>query len=118
MMMIQNPRLRLALLMSVTCALSGCQLFRHHRVAGCRDPQITSNLASLAPLRAPAGLDSPDTRNGVRIPQLNEPERPRAKTDPCLSEPPSYGTAPQIEQPVQKVSPTALPKALGGSSDK
>jgi hypothetical protein len=114
----QYSQLRLALLISVTCALSGCQLFRHHRSQGCREPQVTSNIDSLPPLRVPAGLDPPDTRNGVRIPQLNEPERSRAKTEPCLSEPPSYGTAPQIQQPVPKVSPSALPKVIGDSADK
>ena len=36
------------------------------------------------------GLDAPDTRNAIKVPPLNEPERPRVPGDPCLSQPPSF----------------------------
>lgn len=57
----------------------------------CREPAVPV-AEDRAPLRAPAGLDAPDTRNAVKVPPLNEPERPRGKGDPCLSEPPPYGS--------------------------
>jgi hypothetical protein len=72
--------------------LSGCSWFRHHSAAeSCSEPQFTTNVGSLPPLRVPEGLDPPDTHNGVHIPQLARQERVRGKNEPCLSLPPPYG---------------------------
>jgi uncharacterized lipoprotein len=59
--------------------------------SNCREPEIPA-AAENPPLRVPAGLDMPDTRNAVKVPVLAEPEKPRGKNDPCLSQPPSYGS--------------------------
>ena len=75
-------------------------------VAGCRslggschDPQPYEQAQELPPLRIPPGLEAPDTRNALRIPELNEPEPPPRKPgDPCLDEPPRY-SAPLEERP-------------------
>jgi uncharacterized lipoprotein len=71
-------------------ALSGCSWFHHRDRAKCREPLIGAGARNLPPLQVPAGLDAPDTRNAIKIPPLNEPERPRSPQDPCLSRPPSY----------------------------
>lgn len=71
--------------------LSSCSWF-HRASASCREPTIPSDPQDAAPLKVAPGQDLPDTRNAVKVPALNEPEKPRGKSDPCLSRPPSYGT--------------------------
>lgn len=71
--------------------LSACSIFR--RDTSCREPVVASDPVNLSPLKPAAGLDAPDTRNAVRIPDLNEPERARNSKDSCLSSPPSYGSS-------------------------
>ncbi len=71
--------------------LSSCSWFGRGG-SSCREPELPAGVANHPPLRAAPGLDAPDTRNAVRVPELNEPERPRTGSDPCLSRPPSYGT--------------------------
>ena len=69
--------------------LASCSWF-HHGARKCREPQMRAGFENRGPLVVPPGLDAPDTRGAVRIPALNEPETPRAPTDPCLSAPPDY----------------------------
>jgi uncharacterized lipoprotein len=59
----------------------------------CNKPQAYAAAESLPPLRIPVGLDGPDTRASMKIPDLNEPEAPRSAKDPCLEEPPAFATA-------------------------
>jgi hypothetical protein len=78
--------LTIALCASLT-VLPGCKrLFG----SGCSKPQIYAQAQSLPPLRIPVGLDGPDTRAALKIPELNEPEIPRAPDAPCLEEPPAF----------------------------
>ncbi len=44
----------------------------------CPEPALTSDIQNMPPLRVPAGLDAPDTRNAVKIPPLTEPQVARA----------------------------------------
>lgn len=70
--------------------LPGCKrLF----ASSCSKPQVYAQAQSLPPLRIPVGLDGPDTRAAMKIPDLNEPEAPRGPNDPCLQEPPAFTTA-------------------------
>jgi len=46
----------------------------------------------MPPLKAPPGLEAPDTRNALKVPPLNSPERPRGKDEPCLDTPPPFNT--------------------------
>jgi hypothetical protein len=46
----------------------------------------------LPPLKAPAGLESPDTRNTLKVPALNAPERVRGRDESCLDAPPPFST--------------------------
>jgi uncharacterized lipoprotein len=82
------------LLTAALCAslavLPGCKrLF----ASNCSKPQAYAAAQSLPPLRIPVGLDGPDTRAALKIPDLNEPEAPRGPSDPCLEEPPAFATA-------------------------
>lgn len=81
---------RVGLLMACSM-LSACSWLG--RGTSCREPAIPANPVNQPALKAPPGLDEPDTRNAVRVPDLNEPERPRGANDPCLSAPPSYGSS-------------------------
>ena len=52
------------------------------------------------PLKAPPGLEAPDTRNALKVPELNTPERPRGKDEPCLDAPPPFST-PKTAEPAK-----------------
>ncbi len=75
--------------------LAGCA---HHRASevGCRQPQFSGNTQTLPPMRAPSGLNAPDTTGGVRIPALNQPAPTRARNAPCLEWPPTYVSEPPV----------------------
>ena len=46
----------------------------------------------LPPLKAPPGLETPNTRNALKVPPLTTPERVRGKNEPCLDIPPPFTT--------------------------
>lgn len=60
------------------------------RSLSCDAPPSYGSDESIPPLHVPVGLDPPDTRNALKISELNEPERPRTEAHRCLDEPPSY----------------------------
>jgi uncharacterized lipoprotein len=70
--------------------LAGCHPLQ--RLGGsCHDTKPYMKAGSIAPLKIPPGLDSPDTATALHIPALTAPEPPaRKKTDPCLDEPPPF----------------------------
>jgi uncharacterized lipoprotein len=86
--------MRVALLLTAALiSLSGCSWMHHGRhSAKCREPAVGSDVKNMPPLQVPSGLDAPDTRNAIKVPPLDEPERPRSPRDPCLSMPPSFKT--------------------------
>ena len=88
-------------------ALSGCSLVRHRAGTGCREAPFNANTANRPPLVVPPGLSAPDTKSGIKIPELNAPERLRGKTEPCLAEPPSYGNEPPRPRSVLPLAPSA-----------
>jgi hypothetical protein len=65
-------------------SMAGC------KSVSCSAPSGYGNDQTLPPLEIPGGLEPPDTRNALKIPELKEPERPRTEADGCLEEPPSY----------------------------
>lgn len=75
--------------------LSGCVFFqrRHRHSIGCTEHPFAGNSESRGPLKMPEGLTPPDTRNGVKIPELKVAEHVRPKSQPCLDIPPSYATS-------------------------
>lgn len=70
-------------------ALGGCSSLR----SSCHDPAPYTQAQSIPPLKIPPGLEAPDTRSALRIPELNEPAPPPRKPgDKCLDEPPPFST--------------------------
>jgi uncharacterized lipoprotein len=88
-----SKRSGIPLLVVAVISLAGCKSL------SCNAPPSYGNDASIPPLEVPVGLDAPDTRNALKIPDLNEPERPRGKGDPCLDEPPPYSAARRAGEP-------------------
>ncbi|HTP39574.1 MAG TPA: hypothetical protein VMI92_08350 [Steroidobacteraceae bacterium] len=76
--------------------LNGCSMFHSkddpNKKVKCAEPAVASDVVNRPPLKVPAGMTPPNTAGAVQIPTLNEPEIPRADTDPCLTSPPDYGT--------------------------
>ena len=67
--------------------LAGCKT----RLESCnQDNKDYAGARELPPLKAPPGLDAPDTRNGLKVPPLETPERVRGKNEPCLDIPPPF----------------------------
>lgn len=68
--------------------LAGCGRMS---MAACPEPpkEIMQG-GSIPPLEAPVGLETPDTSQALRVPDLAEPEKPRTRAQGCLDEPPSY----------------------------
>ncbi len=81
----------LAGMLAVLSATSGCSIL-HRGGHRCREPAMQTSLANGPGLTLPPGLEAPETRGAVRIPELKEPEQPRSARDPCLSAPPDYKT--------------------------
>jgi uncharacterized lipoprotein len=78
----------LACLLSVV-TISGCK----SRMVSCRqDNKDYAGAKELPPLTAPAGLEVPNTRNALKVPPLNTPERVRGRDEGCLDTPPPFAT--------------------------
>ena len=74
-------------LVAAALALQGCRSI----MGSCHDPQPYQQAESAKPLEIPSGLEAPDTRNALAIPELKEPAPPaRKQGDSCLDEPPKY----------------------------
>jgi uncharacterized lipoprotein len=80
---------------AVLVGITGCHSLR--KVGGsCHDTKPYMKAQSIAPLKIPNGLDTPDTASALRVPALNTPAPPgRKKTDPCLDEPPPFNVPKQ-----------------------
>jgi uncharacterized lipoprotein len=79
--------------------ISGCK----SRMVSCKqDNKDYAGAKELPPLTAPAGLDAPNTRNALKVPPLNTPERVRARDEGCLDTPPPFATAKSTDAPKPK----------------
>jgi len=87
--------LRIVLVAVLPAVLLGA--CRSGRPASCAKPGIYTEAQSVPPLRIPTGLEAPDTRGAMRIPELNEPEVPLPKTAPCIDSPPRYSNNARLE---------------------
>lgn len=93
--------LTLGVVLLATLATAGCNPFRRHSADSelCKEPVGYAEAQEGKTLIIPAGLEAPDTRNALRIPDLSTPEPPpRTKGDGCLDEPPNY-VLPKPKQP-------------------
>lgn len=103
---------RVLLCGALTAALAGCHtIHREFRAKSCNEPQAYQQARSIAPLKVPVGVDPPDTRTTLQIPQLDVPAPPpRKPTDPCLDEPPAFAaTGRPAEGPGSSATPAPSP---------
>jgi uncharacterized lipoprotein len=77
------------LVVLLATSLGGCKVFR----GTCVRAEDYSGAQQMPPLKVPAGLESPDTRAALKIPELSEPEKPRAPQE-CLDSPPKFSAPP------------------------
>ena len=79
-------------------SVTGCK----SRMASCSQTNKDyAGAKELPPLTAPPGLEAPNTRNALKVPPLNTPERVRGKNEPCLDIPPPF-TSSKAEAPKTK----------------
>jgi hypothetical protein len=93
-----NHRVALLGVLAALVCLAGCHPLRALRNVGgsCHDAKPYMKAGSVAPLKIPVGLDTPDTASALHVPALNQPELPpRKATDPCLAEPPPFNAPKQ-----------------------
>jgi uncharacterized lipoprotein len=78
---------------AVLTLLGGCHWFRSV-APDCHQPQEYQRARQVAPLRVPAGLDSPNVQSALVIPDIGvAPPSPGPK-EACLDAPPRYKAAP------------------------
>jgi uncharacterized lipoprotein len=98
---------KVARLMRISAALLASLLLTA-TLAGCKSPlrechesnEDYAGAKEMPPIHAPPGLETPDTRNALKVPPLNTPERVRGKDEPCLSAPPPFST-PKAAEPAK-----------------
>jgi hypothetical protein len=74
----------MALVMVCAAGIAGCKSL------SCNAPPEYGSADSIPLLRVPPGLDAPDTRAALKVPELTTPDRPRTDAEGCLDDPPSY----------------------------
>jgi uncharacterized lipoprotein len=84
---------RLMLIIAAAMIVSGCHRFGR-AVPDCHRPQEYQSAVQLAPLKVPAGLDTPNTQGALVIPTLEITPPPPAANAACLDTPPRYKPAP------------------------
>ena len=67
-----------------------------------QDDKDYAGAQEMPPLQAPPGLDAPNTRNALKVPPLNTPERIRGKDEPCLDIPPPFASPSQRDAPAPR----------------
>jgi len=97
---------------AVAPLLSGCVLFHQRNGLACTQRPFQGSAVSGHGLVVPPGLSAPDTRNGVKIPTLNETEQPRPASAPCLADPPSFAAGEAGALPARNAPSAPLPTPL------
>lgn len=82
---------RVVMSIAVAVLLGGCHLFG---TPDCHRSQEYQRAVQVAPLKVPAGLDSPNTQGAMVIPQVALAPPPPGPKDACLDVPPRYAPAP------------------------
>jgi hypothetical protein len=77
----------LVVAVAAALALTGCAGLRG---GNCHDTQPYQLAKSVPSLQVPEGLSAPQSRNSLKIPDVDATARPRGPGDPCLDEPPSF----------------------------
>ena len=90
-----------------TAVMSGCK----SRLASCsQSNKDYAGAQDLPPLKAPAGLETPNTRNCLKVPPLNTPDRMRGKDEPCLDIPPPFASSKTATPAPESAKPADAPK--------
>jgi hypothetical protein len=84
---------RVLILIAAAALTSGCHLFGK-LTPDCHTPQEYQRAGQVAPLRVPASLDSPNTKDALVIPTVELAPPPPGPKDACLDQPPRYVPAP------------------------
>lgn len=106
MRIVNHPAVILIASLCAVASLSGCS----KRLLTCKqDNKDYAGAKEMPPLNAPTGLESPDTRNSLKVPVLNTPERARGRDEPCLDAPPPFDSAKRV--PSGPSEPEQPPKA-------
>jgi uncharacterized lipoprotein len=84
---------RVLLLIAAATLSSGCHLFSK-LTPDCHTAQEYQRAGEVAPLKVPAGLDSPNTQGALAIPTVALAPPPPGPKDACLDVPPRYVPAP------------------------
>ena len=84
---------RVLMVMTAAALLSGCHLFSK-LTPDCHTPQEYQRAGQVAPLKVPAGLDAPNTKDALVIPAVDVAPPPPGPKDVCLDVPPRYKAAP------------------------
>jgi uncharacterized lipoprotein len=90
----------LVIALLASAALMGCK----SQLESCHQTNKDyAGAKEMPPLKAPPGLETPNTRNALKVPPLDTPERVRSKNEPCLDIPPPFSNP--------KATPAPAPKA-------
>jgi uncharacterized lipoprotein len=90
-----------------TAAMSGCK----SKMATCgQSNKDYAGAQEMPPLKAPPGLETPNTRNSLKVPPLNTPERMRGKDEPCLDIPPPFASSRTATPAPEPAKPADAPK--------
>jgi len=67
--------------------------------ARCAKPGVYAQAESIPPLRIPAGLQAPDTRGALHVPEVDGTPAPLPAGTTCLDQPPRYAPNAQLTKP-------------------
>ena len=79
--------------LSGTALLCGCHISRRLN-PDCHVKQEFQQARQMTPLKVPEGLDSPNTKEALVIPEVESVAPPPGPKDACLDLPPRYKPAP------------------------
>jgi hypothetical protein len=92
-------------------ALPGQPFGKSEKIVCKQDNKDYVGAKEMPPLKAPDGLDTPDTRNALKVPVLNTPERVRGRDEPCLDVPPAF-SAQKAATPAAPAPAPAKPREV------
>src|ERR1700686_1441484 len=98
---------RVLLVAAAAALMSGCHLFGKI-TPDCHTPQEYQRAGQVAPLKVPAGLDTPNTQGAMVIPAVKLAPPPPGRKDTCLSGPPRAVPEP-FRAPPQPRPPSQVP---------
>lgn len=84
---------RVLVVLAAAQLLGGCHLFSKLN-PDCHKTQDYQRASSAAPLKVPTGMDTPNTKDALTIPTVENAPPPPGPKDQCLDTPPRYKPSP------------------------